>query len=609
MNEIRRVFGYCARYRFYALATFACAVFSTLGLLVFPFLTGPVFDLVNTGEAVGWAGQTLRDLGVNSPRGQLAVMAGLALAAFLVRDGLNAARIYFNNHFEQQVIYDIRGDLYGHIQKLRLSWFDDKASGDIMTRISEDVANMERVLIDGIEQGSVALLQIVGLLIFLFILDEELALWTLLPIPFMVAGAWWYTTTAHKRYRLIRRATSAMNALLMDNLQGIAQIKTFTREEDEWRHFQEKSGEVRSSTLVVMRAWALYNPAMTFLASSGTVLVIYAGGNRVLDGSGGLTQGGLVSFLVAVGFLYDPINRLHQLNQLVQSGRAAAERVFAILDTPPEPDRIIETHAPEARPAAAQAGACEVIFDSVGFEYEPGQIVLHDIQIHARPGETIALVGPTGAGKSTLVGLIPRFYHDFTGRITLDGQDNRSLSLTDLRARIGVVSQEPFLFNDTLRRNILFGRPDAKEADCWEALQAANAASFVRALPRGLDTVVGERGIKLSVGEKQRVSIARALIKNPPLLILDEATASVDTETEKLIQEALNHLLRNRTSFVIAHRLSTIVDADQILVLNHGNIIEQGRHEALLQQGGLYSRLCRAQSTGTIEAIWREQIN
>ncbi len=539
----------------------------------------------------------------------LAVMAGLALAAFLVRDGLNAARIYFNNHFEQQVIYDIRGDLYGHIQKLRLSWFDDKASGDIMTRISEDVANMERVLIDGIEQGSVALLQIVGLLIFLFILDEELALWTLLPIPFMVAGAWWYTTTAHKRYRLIRRATSAMNALLMDNLQGIAQIKTFTREEDEWRHFQEKSGEVRSSTLVVMRAWALYNPAMTFLASSGTVLVIYAGGNRVLDGSGGLTQGGLVSFLVAVGFLYDPINRLHQLNQLVQSGRAAAERVFAILDTPPEPDRIIETHAPEARPAAAQAGACEVIFDSVGFEYEPGQIVLHDIQIHARPGETIALVGPTGAGKSTLVGLIPRFYHDFTGRITLDGQDNRSLSLTDLRARIGVVSQEPFLFNDTLRRNILFGRPDAKEADCWEALQAANAASFVRALPRGLDTVVGERGIKLSVGEKQRVSIARALIKNPPLLILDEATASVDTETEKLIQEALNHLLRNRTSFVIAHRLSTIVDADQILVLNHGNIIEQGRHEALLQQGGLYSRLCRAQSTGTIEAIWREQIN
>lgn len=605
MSELKRVFAYCSRYPWYAVGTFSCAILSTLSLLLVPYVTGQIFELIAEQQLSGWLGAVLPRWGVESSGSVLLLLGMLAAGAFLGRDLLNAARIYFNNMFEQRVIFDIRSDLYEHIQKLPLAWFDDKASGDIMTRVSEDVTNMERVLIDGIEQGSVAVLQIAGILVFLAWTNLELTLWTLIPIPLMLAGAYWYTATAHKRYRLVRRATSDLNALLMDNLQGIAQIKSFVRENAEWQHFREKSQNVCSASLQVMKSWALYNPSMTFFASLGTVFVLYFGGQQVLETTAagaatgqGLSSPQLVSFMVAVGFLYEPINRLHQLNQLFQSGRAASERVFGILDTEAEAEPVTTESLSGSREA------CTVTFSDVEFTYEKDLVVLKGIQLEAQPGQTVALVGPTGAGKSTLVGLIPRFYDKYTGTISIDGMDNRKLSLQELRSLIGVVSQEAFLFNDTLRRNLLFGKPDATDEECWEVLEAANAREFVESLPDQLDTVVGERGIKLSVGEKQRVSIARALLKNPPILILDEATASVDTATEKLIQQALDHLLKNRTSFVIAHRLSTIVDADQILVLKQGEIIERGTHHQLLEQGGLYAGLCQAQSTGTIEATW-----
>ncbi|MEM1158330.1 MAG: ABC transporter ATP-binding protein [Verrucomicrobiota bacterium] len=603
MSELKRVFAYCARYKWYAGGTFTCAVLSTLSLLLVPYLTKLIFELIAGDEISGLVGTLIRSREITEPNMVLLLLGLLAAGAFLGRDLLNAARIYFNNMFEQRVIFDIRSDLYEHIQRLPLSWFDDKASGDIMTRVSEDVTNMERVLIDGIEQGSVALLQICGILGYMAFVNWQLTLWTLIPIPLMLVGALWYTTTAHKRYRLVRIATSNLNALLMDNLQGVAQIKSFVRESSELQHFREKSSQVMSSSLRVMKAWAIYSPSMTFFASLGTVLVLFFGGQMVLNPNpvqpeSGLQYAELVSFMVAVGFLYEPISRLHQLNQLFQSGRAASERVFGILDTQPEGDPVpSESLAPAAQ-------ACAVEFSDVQFTYDKDLLVLNHIQLDAKPGQTIALVGPTGAGKSTLVGLIPRFYGKYEGTITIDGIDNRKLSLRELRSLIGVVSQEAFLFNDTLRRNLLFGKPDAADNECWEVLEAAHAREFVEALPDQLDTVVGERGIKLSVGEKQRVSIARALLKNPPILILDEATASVDTATEKLIQQALDHLLKNRTSFVIAHRLSTIVDADQILVLRQGEIIERGTHQQLLEQDGLYAGLCQAQSTGTIEAIW-----
>jgi ATP-binding cassette subfamily B protein/subfamily B ATP-binding cassette protein MsbA len=332
---------------------------------------------------------------------------------------------------------------------------------------------------------------------------------------------------------------------------------------------------------------------MSFAAALGMLLVLWAGGRQVLLGH--LTTGELVAFTLYLGLFYEPVARLHGLNQMLQAARAAGERVFDILDFPVE--------RADGRPRRKlPAPVCgEVVYDRVSFNYQPDRAVLQEVSLHARPGEMIALVGPTGAGKSTIVNLLPAFYEATAGRILIDGHDVSEISLESLRAHIGVVSQEAFLFNGTIRENILYGRLEATEEELLEASRAANCHEFISRLPDGYDSRVGERGVKLSVGEKQRVSIARALLKDAPILVLDEATASVDTATEKLIQEALEHLMANRTSFVIAHRLSTIRRADQILVVRQGQIIERGTHEELVALDGLYGRLAHIQGTTFIE--------
>ncbi len=576
-ETVRRVAAYLRRYKLLAAGTVGCAVLSMGFALTYPKLTQFVID-----EVIG-----KRRIELLTP-----AILGL-LGAFLLRDLFNSLRILINNTFEQHVIYDMRRDLYARLQRLPVNYFDQRASGDLMTRVLEDVNAVERLLIDGTEQGTVAVLAIVGVAAILFATNPALAGVALLPLPFLVGGALWYTLTAHRRYRVQRQAASAMNALLLDNLQGVRQIKAFGREPHEDLRFAERADALRRGSLGIMRAWAVYSPAMSFAGAVGMVLVLWFGGRQVLAGQ--MTLGQLVGFLFYLGLFYEPIARLHGLNQMLQAARAAGERVFDILDTPRERAQ------PHRRKPLRKPVRGEVVYDHVSFGYHPDRPVLKDICIHARPGEMVALAGPTGAGKSTLVNLLPAFYEPTAGRITIDGQDIAELSLEALREQISVVSQETFLFNGTIRENILYGRLDATEEELRQAARAANCHEFIERLPKGYDSLVGERGVKLSVGEKQRVSIARALLKNAPLLILDEATASVDTATESLIQEALERLLANRTSFVIAHRLSTIRKAGQILVMRHGEIIERGTHDELLTAGGLYSKLARIQGTGFIE--------
>lgn len=568
MKSILRVLSYLRHYPGLAAAQLFCAIGMTVAVFVFPNATGYVIDKIIPNP---------------TRHHEFTFWIIIALLGFLTKDGLNSIRIFINNTFEQKVIFDIRSDLYQKIQRLPLQWFDTRRTGDIMTRVVEDVTNMERVLIDGVEQGLIAALQVIGIGIFLFFLNPTVAAWATLPVPLLAVGAWIYSTKGRDRYRNQRDAASDLNALLHDNISGVRQIKAYAAESVEHRRFNDFSNALQAATLRMMRWWAIYSPSMSFLRMIGYVLVLGFGGSAVMRGE--MTIGDFAKFLLFLSLFYEPIDRLNSLNQMLLSGRAAADRVFEILDSENEPNSTAGAELP-----AEIAG--HVRFENVTFAYQD-QPTLNGITLDAQPGQTIALVGSTGAGKTTVLSLLARFYEASSGQITIDGIDVGTLAKSSLRDRLAYVTQEPFLFNGTVRENLLLAKRHATDADLWSALEAAHASHFVKELPKQLDTNVGERGVKLSGGEKQRLSIARALLKNAPILLLDEATASVDSETERQIQDALDRLMANRTAFVIAHRLSTIQNADRIYVLEKGEVIEQGPHATLLAHGGKYAELCQ----------------
>ncbi len=565
MNSVLRVLAYLRKYPRLACGQLFCVIFSTLFLLAFPNIAQHIVDKVIPRNDVK----------------ELVSFTLLALGAFFMREFLNSMRILINNQFEQKVIFDIRSDLHNKLQRLPLTWFNNRRTGDIMTRVGEDVTAMERILIDGIEQGLAAFIQVLGFGIYLFYLNTMVGAWACAPIPFLFMGAWLYSRNARSRYKEQRESTSAMNSLLHDNIAGIRQVKSFTAEEAEHTRFQATANKVRLASLRLMRYWAAYNPSMSFFQMCGYTLVLGFGGYAVMQEE--LQAGEYLGFFVSLSLFYEPIGRLHQLNQMALSSRAAADRVFEILDTPDE----LNATDGKTLPLPVRG---EVQMKNVSFSYGDAP-TLSDVTIDAQPGQTIALVGTTGAGKSTIVNLLCRFYEYENGLINIDGQDIRDLSKTSLRSAIGYVTQEAFLFNGSVRENMLLAKPDATEEHIYEAIDAARAGDFVRRLKDGLDTNIGERGVKLSGGEKQRLSIARALLKDPPILLLDEATASVDSQTEKQIQGALDRLMENRTAFVIAHRLSTIQNADRIYVLELGKVIEAGTHHQLLAQNGRYAEL------------------
>lgn len=519
---------------------------------------------------------------------RLNFMIAVLIAAFLLGALLTGVKTFMLGRLGQRIINDLRTDTYNKLQRLSLSYYENTQTGALMSRITNDVNEVERVIVEGTDTFIVAIITLLGIMFILIRMNMKLALIASIPIPVLALLTYVIVRRAHKIYRQVRKDLGDMNALLQDNISGIRETKSFAQEEYEEQRFAVKSSSYLFSNLKAIKLWSSFFPQIMFFSSVGTALVLWYGGRlRILYGTP--SPGELVSFLFYLNLFYMPVRQLNMFNHMLQHARAASERIFEILDTVPEikdaPDAIVF-------PASVKG---TVSFHSVFFSYEKDKPVLKNINFTAMQGEKIALVGHTGAGKSTLASLIPRFYEPDAGAIEIDGIDIRKIKLKDLSANIGIVAQEPFLFNGTIFENIAYGKRDATMQEITAAAMAANAHKFITALPNGYKNEVGERGIRLSVGEKQRIAIARALLKNPPILILDEATSSVDVQTEALIQEAIERLISSRTAFIIAHRLSTIRKADRILVMDHGIIAEEGTHEQLLKDGRIYRTLYQIQ--------------
>ncbi len=554
-----------------AVVTFVCAGLATALELVPPYLVKIVIDDV-----------------IQTKRPEMLIwVLGALLGSYVLRNLMSSMRVRFNNLLEQKAVHTLRMQVFGALQRLSLSYFENRSTGEIMTRVTSDTEHVERIFVDGLEGLLTASLTLIGITIMMFFLDWKLALLSLVPIPILIVCAAWFTKRVHNYYAEIRKSVADLNAYLQDALSGIKETIGFNQHDYERKRFETLSQTYSQNSLRAMFLWSWYWPGMVFVGSTGTVLILWYGAEEVMAGN--LTVGQLVMFLSYLGLFYTPINEIHSLNHMLQHALAASERVFEILDTKAE----VQDRPGAIRPIERLKGAVE--YRQVVFGYRQDGTVLSDVNLTVRPGERVALVGPSGAGKTSLLKLLMRFYDVRSGAVLIDGYDVRDLPVAFLRGQIGLVQQEPFLFNGTVRQNIVYSDLSASHERVEAAARAARAHDFITRLPDGYDSWIGERGVKLSVGQKQRVSIARVLLKDPPIVIFDEATSNIDTETEVKIREALNDLTKGRTTFIIAHRLATLHDVDRIIVVERGTIVEEGDHEALMKRGGVYAGLYEAQ--------------
>lgn len=553
----------------------AVTILTMLGLvaaqLIIPWL---IRALINTLSTSSLAGPTLDSI---------TRLSGIALLVFIARGFMQYVRSFQAHIAGWGVVADSRKLVYQQLQRLSLRYYEDKQTGQLMSRVINDTELFERMIAHALPDVFVNVVTLIGVSAILFSMSWKLTLLTMAPIPVIALTLMLYAKMVRPAFRYRQNELGELNAVLNDSLSGVREIKAFAHEDIAMVKVGARIENYLRSNLKALKIMAIFMPVLDFAAGSGQLIVIYFGSRMALGGS--IQIADLVAFFLYLDSFYQPVRNLNNAWEAVQESMAGFERVAEILDESPE---IAEPEEPVALPKPVR-GALR--FENVSFHYTPQETILKDISLDIPAGSTLALVGPTGVGKSTLASLIPRFYDVCGGRITLDGVDIRSLDTKELRGQISMVLQDVVLFHGSIRENILFGNPQASEAEMLAAAKIANVQEFIPAMPDGYDTMVGERGIKLSGGQKQRISIARAILKDSPILILDEATSAVDTETEMYIQEALERLIQGRTTLIIAHRLSTVRNADQIAVLVGSTITELGTHAQLLAREGHYHRL------------------
>lgn len=570
MDRYKQLLAFIKPYKMRLALGVVCMIVAALGYLVVPWLIRNVVDGVLQNK----------DLGL------LTLIVIAILIIFLIRGFATYGQNYMMAYVGQRVVIDIRETLFKHLQRLDQAYFDTRKTGVIMSNITSDVGALQQAIVDNLISFMTEGVTLVGSLVFMFYLDWKLSLLTLIIVP-VVLGL---TNVFGKRLRSagheVQGRTADITAFLQEVISGARVIRSFARESFEFKRFEKENKNNFDAAMKATKLTAIMGPMVEFSAAIAVVVILWYGGYSVVQGY--ITAGSLIAFLIYAINLANPVKRLTQVYGNIQKALAAGDRVIDILETQPHVKEL-----PTAKTMDHVKG--EVHFDNVQFSYDAENLALKGVTLHVKPGETVAIVGPSGAGKSTIANLLPRFYDVTGGNIRIDGMDIREATFTSLRENIGLVPQDTMLFNASVRDNILYGRLDATDEEVLAAAKAANAIEFIEKLPQGFDTMVGERGNSLSGGQRQRIAIARAILKNPSILILDEATSALDTESEKIVQEALERLMKGRTALVIAHRLSTVQHADHIVVLQQGSVVEEGTHDELLALQGLYSHLYTVQ--------------